>query len=134
AAQSHALQRLAVSTRNDGITGTSYAFSSPPNRLQASHEPTGDTVMKLAEALLLRNEMQTKLTSLTGRIVANAMVQEGDQPQEDPLTLIRQVDDLLAERQTLVERINATNQQAGVDDQRTVAQAITQRDRLTKMH
>ncbi|MEX0653017.1 MAG: DIP1984 family protein [Phycisphaeraceae bacterium] len=78
--------------------------------------------------------MQTKLASLTERITANAMVQEGDQPQEDPLALIRQADDLLADRQALVERINTANQQARVDEQRTVAQAIAQRDRLTKMH
>ena len=40
--------------------------------------------MKLAEALLLRADMQKKLASLRERIVANAVVQEGDKPHEDP--------------------------------------------------
>ena len=40
--------------------------------------------MKLAEALLLRGDMQKKLASLRERIGQNAVVQEGEQPHEDP--------------------------------------------------
>ncbi len=40
--------------------------------------------MKLAEALLLRSDLQKKLASLRERIVANAVVQEGDKPHEAP--------------------------------------------------
>ena len=47
--------------------------------------------MKLAEALLIRSDMQTKLASLQQRINNNVMIQEGDQPSEDPQTLIQVV-------------------------------------------
>lgn len=45
--------------------------------------------MKLAEALLLRGEMQTKIASLHQRVTNNAVVQEGEQPHEDPRELIK---------------------------------------------
>jgi hypothetical protein len=37
--------------------------------------------MKLAEALLLRADLQKKLASLRERAVANAVVQHGDEPR-----------------------------------------------------
>ena len=40
--------------------------------------------MKLAEALLLRSDIQKKITSLRDRIVASAVVQEGDKPVYQP--------------------------------------------------
>ncbi len=45
--------------------------------------------MKLAEALLLRADLQKKTSSLRERIVANAVVQEGDEPREDPKALLK---------------------------------------------
>lgn len=47
--------------------------------------------MKLAEALLLRSDQQKKLASLKQRINANVLVQDGDEPSEDPNELIKQV-------------------------------------------
>ena len=44
--------------------------------------------MKLAEALLLRSDQQKKLASLKQRINANVLVQDGDEPSEDPNELI----------------------------------------------
>ncbi len=44
--------------------------------------------MKLAEALLLRSDLQTKLASLQQRINNNVLIQEGDELSEDPNTLI----------------------------------------------
>ena len=46
--------------------------------------------MKLAEALLLRSDMQKKVESLRERIAKNALVQEGEQPSEDPAALLKQ--------------------------------------------
>ncbi|KCW30188.1 DIP1984 family protein, partial [Acinetobacter baumannii] len=47
--------------------------------------------MKLAEALLLRSDQQKKIISLKQRINANVLVQDGDQPSEDPNELLKQV-------------------------------------------
>lgn len=43
--------------------------------------------MKLAEALLLRSDQQKQLASLKQRIEANVLIQEGDEPSEDPNVL-----------------------------------------------
>ncbi len=45
--------------------------------------------MKIAEALLLRSDMQKKLASLRERVGQNAVVQQGDEPHEDPTKLIK---------------------------------------------
>ncbi len=57
--------------------------------------------MKLAEALLLRSDQQKKLASLKQRINANVLVQEGDEPSEDPNELIKQVFALTQGKQSI---------------------------------
>lgn len=44
--------------------------------------------MKLAEALILRKDLQTRLVRIQERLNANVLVQEGDRPSEDPTELI----------------------------------------------
>lgn len=44
--------------------------------------------MKLAEALILRADYQKRLAQLRERIKANARVQEGESPAEEPQALI----------------------------------------------
>lgn len=61
--------------------------------------------MKLAEALLLRSDQQKKLASLKQRINANVLVQDGDEPSEDPNELIKQVFALTQESNQLICRI-----------------------------
>lgn len=68
--------------------------------------------MKLAEALLLRSDQQKKLASLKQRINANVLVQDGDEPSEDPNELIKQVFALIQESNQLICRIHLTNAQA----------------------
>ena len=46
--------------------------------------------MKLAEALLLRAEYQTRLAELQNRILNNLKVQEGELPDEDPIVLLQE--------------------------------------------
>src|SRR5436190_19015899 len=65
--------------------------------------------MKLAEALLLRADIQKKIASLRDRIVANAVVQEGEKPNEDPNALLLEATGALADLETLVGRINKAN-------------------------
>ena len=68
--------------------------------------------MKLAEALLLRNDLQTKLASLQQRINNNVLVQEGDQPSEEPNVLLSNAFAINIELHDLIKRIHSTNAQA----------------------
>ena len=54
--------------------------------------------MKLAEALMIRGDLQTKLASLRERIANNAQVDEGDTPREDPQELLAQAFGLVGDR------------------------------------
>ncbi len=47
--------------------------------------------MKLAEALLLRADLQKKIARLTTRITPNMVIQAGKTPQEDPAKLMAQL-------------------------------------------
>jgi hypothetical protein len=90
--------------------------------------------MKLAEALLLRADLQKKSASLRERIVANAVVQEGEAPQEAPEELLHEVFGVLGELEDLVSRINRTNLSARLADGRTLTEAIARRDTLAQKH
>jgi hypothetical protein len=48
--------------------------------------------MKLAEALAERKTLQSKVSDLTGRLRANATVQEGETPAEQPVALRAELD------------------------------------------
>jgi hypothetical protein len=90
--------------------------------------------MKLAEALLLRSDLQKKLASLRERIVANAVVQEGDKPHEAPDALMKEAFGVLGELEDLVSRINKTNLDTKLPDGRTLTDAIARRDTLVGQH
>ena len=65
--------------------------------------------MKLAEALILRADLQKRLQQLRVRLAANARVQDGETPAEDPHALLAELDTITAELETLIFRINITN-------------------------
>ena len=65
--------------------------------------------MKLAEALILRADLQTRLEELGSRLMMNARVQEGERPAENPEELLRQVEEVSARLENLITRINLTN-------------------------
>jgi hypothetical protein len=90
--------------------------------------------MKLAEALLLRADLQKKIASLRERVVANAVVQEGDKPHEDPTTLMSEAFGAIDKLETLVSKINETNLRAKLADGRTLTAAIARRDTLAAQH
>lgn len=90
--------------------------------------------MKLSEALVLRADTQKKLESLRQRIGRNAIVQEGNQPHEDPNDLLRESFGVLHQLQDLIRKINATNAASRLPDGRTITEAIAQRDELTQQH
>lgn len=86
--------------------------------------------MKLAEALLLRADLQKKLAALRGRISANAVVQQGDKPHEDPEKLIKEALGVLRDLESLIFRINQANLKHKLPDGRSLTQAIAARDML----
>ena len=90
--------------------------------------------MKLAEALLLRGDIQMKIASLRDRIVANAVVQEGDEPHEKPAELMKQALGALGELEDLVTKINRANLKTKLKDGRTLTDAIAHRDTLVAQH
>lgn len=90
--------------------------------------------MKLAEALLLRSDLQTKLASLQQRINTNVMVQEGDQPSEDPTALLAEALQVNKELYALIQRIHQTNAQSQTIQGNALLTVLNQRDLLTQQH
>jgi hypothetical protein len=86
--------------------------------------------MKLAEALLERKSLNAKVQALRERLGENALVQEGDQPNEQPHELVRELNEVLARLEQLIKLINATNNHARLADGSSVADAIVRRDVL----
>lgn len=86
--------------------------------------------MKLAEALLERKGLKVKIAALQERLTENVLVQEGDQPNEQPQTLLDELYDALSQLEERIKQINATNNVARVASGSSVAQAIVRRDML----
>lgn len=84
--------------------------------------------MLLAEALAERAEAQNRLKKLTERLAAVSRVQEGDTPEENPEELLAEAEALFGRIESLIRRINATNLATAFDEQRTLTDAIAQRD------
>lgn len=88
--------------------------------------------MKLAEALMLRSDLQNKMEQLKYRLDSNIMVQEGDEPSEDPGELLKEYDRSLEEFESLVKRINRSNNQIELEDGVSLSDALVDRDCLLK--
>lgn len=86
--------------------------------------------MKLSEALVLRADVQKRIEQLRGRLQASVLVQEGNQPPEDPQALLAELDRLCAELQDLIARINRTNATVTLESGETVTSALARRDVL----
>ena len=86
--------------------------------------------MRLAESLILRADCQKRFEQLKARIVRSAKVQEGDAPPENPQELVIELERVAAELLDLIRRINRTNSVTQFDNQRTLSDALAQRDVL----
>jgi len=86
--------------------------------------------MKLANALSQRSELQTRIRQLEGRLNNNALVQEGEQPAEDPLELIRELEGDYARLEKLVACINRTNNSTRTEGGDTLSDLLARRDCL----
>ena len=87
--------------------------------------------MKLAEALIERADLQKRIDQLEDRLQSNALVQDGEEPAEDPVVLLAELTTLTASLEELITRINQTNASAAVDGL-TLTAFIAKRDCLTK--
>lgn len=90
--------------------------------------------MKLAEALLLRGDVQKRLASLRERISCNVLLQEGNAPHEDPNALLQEFMMVIAELEALVVKINVANLGNRLPDGRSLTAAIAFRDSLMQRH
>lgn len=65
--------------------------------------------MKLAEALHLRADLQKRIAQTGARLKLNAKVQEGDNPSENPIELLEELNRDTQKLQELISQINMTN-------------------------
>ncbi|WP_404406227.1 DIP1984 family protein [Jeotgalibacillus malaysiensis] len=84
--------------------------------------------MKLAEALITRADYQKRIEQLRHRLIQNARVQEGEQPNEDPKELQEELEQILSQLKTLIQDINRTNLETAFDEKRSLADALTERE------
>lgn len=80
--------------------------------------------MKLANALSLRSELQTRIRQLESRLDNNALVQEGESPAEDPMELLRELEEDYAQLEELIARINRTNSTTEAGEGRTLSDLL----------
>ena len=65
--------------------------------------------MKLAEALQERADLNRKIEELRRRLGNVILVQEGEEPAEDPAALLEELDAAVARLEKLIAAINLTN-------------------------
>ncbi len=88
--------------------------------------------MKLAEALSLRKDLETRISKIKDRLENVVRVQEGDLPAEDPQELMSEVDRCLNQLELLIYNINITNMRIVTDDGRNMTKLLAERDILKK--
>jgi hypothetical protein len=86
--------------------------------------------MKLAEALVLRADLQKRIEQLRARLQESALVQEGEQPSEDPRELLGELERLLGELTAIIGRINRANLSTQLAGGMTLTEALARRDAL----
>ena len=85
--------------------------------------------MKLAEALQERADLNRRIQQLQQRLNNNAVVQEGEQPAEDPAELLVELNGCVSSLEQLIARINLTNCRAQADGESLTA-LLARRDAL----
>ncbi len=85
--------------------------------------------MKLAEALNLRADIAKRISQLSARLQNNALVQEGEKPAENPVGLLKELDELIVQQEELISRINLTNAKTSSEG-KTLTEMISHKDCL----
>ncbi|MCH5204140.1 MAG: DIP1984 family protein [Oscillospiraceae bacterium] len=83
--------------------------------------------MKLAEALNLRADIAKRIAQLGSRLQNNALVQEGEQPAENPKSLLTELNELIIQQEELIGKINLTNAKT-VSEGKTLTEMIAHKD------
>jgi hypothetical protein len=86
--------------------------------------------MKLAEALVLRADVQKRIEQLRNRLRQSVIVQEGEAPPENPQELLAEVERLTSALARLVARINRANLATTLPDGASLTDALARRDAL----
>lgn len=95
----------------------------------AKNKQRSNFKMKLSEALINRKQLIGSIAALQNRFLQNAVVIEGEQPEEDPLPTFKALESAHTALQTLNADINHSNNVTLVGDI-SVTQAIARRDSL----
>lgn len=86
--------------------------------------------MKLAEALILRADLQKRLEQIKSRLYNNVLTQEEELPSEDPVILLKEFISSQKELTNIIKRINNTNNNTKFNDQWMLSDALVERDAL----
>lgn len=87
-------------------------------------------MMKLAEGLLLRADILKKIEHLQNRIRPVLIVSDDKVPQENPEELLAQLRKAIRDLETLIVRINKTNNETLVEGEGSLMEALARRDSL----
>ena len=87
--------------------------------------------MKIAEALILRADIQKRISQLKTRLNNNAKVQENEEPAENPEFLLTELDDLISKLNNLIIKINRTNTLSKIDGI-SLVELIAKKDTLSQ--
>lgn len=86
--------------------------------------------MKLAEALILRADLQKRMEQIRSRLYNNVLTQEGESPSEDPEILLKEFMDLQKDLTHIIKAINRTNNNTQFNDNITLSEALVERDAI----
>ena len=87
--------------------------------------------MKIAEALILRADIQKRIAQLRTRLNNNAKVQENEEPAENPELLLTELENLISQLNDLIVKINRTNTLSKIDGM-SLVELIAKKDTLTQ--
>ena len=87
--------------------------------------------MKIAEALILRADIQKRIAQLKTRLNNNAKVQENEEPAENPELLLTELENLIPQLNDLIVKINRTNTLSKVDGI-SLVELIAKKDTLSQ--
>ena len=87
--------------------------------------------MKLAEALQERADLQKRIAQLSRRLDNNARVHQGEKPAEDPVELLRELDECIERLEYLIAAINRTNS-VTISEGESLSTLIARRDCMRK--
>ena len=97
---------------------------------QIKKEPIPNKKIKLAEGLLLRADLMKKIEHLQNRIKPVLIVSDDKLPQEDPEKLLAQLRNAIQDLESIIIRINKTNNETHVEGEGILMEALAKRDSL----